>query len=99
MRHQNGNGSRNASSGRLNDLGRENSRSLSGSGVSDDDGPTVAFLASSSAANLPETYEKLTELKGKVADAARDQAGCRFLQRKFDEGGPASIPVLPDEHQ
>ena len=97
MRHQNGNGSRNASSGRLNDLGRENSRSLSGSGVSDDDGPTVAFLASSSAANLPETYEKLTELKGKVADAARDQAGCRFLQRKFDEGGPASIEVVFSE--
>lgn len=28
---------------------------------------------------------------------AKDQNGCRFLQRKFDEGGPAAIQaVLPE---
>jgi hypothetical protein len=32
-----------------------------------------------------------------VMTVAKDQNGCRFLQRKFDEGGPAAIQaVLPE---
>ena len=32
-----------------------------------------------------------------VMAVAKDQNGCRFLQRKFDEGGPAAIQaVLPE---
>ena len=32
-----------------------------------------------------------------VMSVAKDQNGCRFLQRKFDEGGPAAIQaVLPE---
>ena len=29
-----------------------------------------------------------------VAEVAQDQNGCRFLQKKFDEGGPAAISMV-----
>jgi hypothetical protein len=32
-----------------------------------------------------------------VAALARDQHGCRFLQRKFDEGGAAAVTLVFDE--
>ncbi|WPT13244.1 Putative pumilio-like protein 7 [Picochlorum sp. SENEW3] len=44
-------------------------------------------------------YENLSEVKGKVAEVAQDQAGCRFLQKKFDEGGAAAIDVVFEEIQ
>ena len=34
-------------------------------------------------------FQNLEEVVGQVMLVAQDQNGCRFLQRKFDEGGPA----------
>lgn len=42
-------------------------------------------------------YASLEEVQGKVVEVAQDQNGCRFLQRKFDEGGPASISLVFQE--
>lgn len=39
-------------------------------------------------------YQTLEEVAGKVAEVAQDQNGCRFLQKKFDEGGPAAISMV-----
>lgn len=39
-------------------------------------------------------YANLEEVVGKVMEVAQDQNGCRFLQKKFDEGGPASISLV-----
>lgn len=42
-------------------------------------------------------YQTLEEIKGQVMQVAQDQNGCRFLQKKFDEGGPAAVGlVLPE---
>lgn len=42
-------------------------------------------------ANFTFKYSTLEEIEGKVVEVAQDQNGCRFLQKKFDEGGPAAI--------
>lgn len=39
-------------------------------------------------------YVNLEEVVGQVLTVARDQNGCRFLQRKFDEGGAAAVAVV-----
>ena len=39
-------------------------------------------------------YQSLEEVVSKVMEVAQDQNGCRFLQKKFDEGGPASISLV-----
>ncbi|KFM27418.1 Putative pumilio-like protein 8, chloroplastic [Auxenochlorella protothecoides] len=39
-------------------------------------------------------YSTLEEVAGKVAETAKDQLGCRFLQKKFDEGGGAAVEVV-----
>lgn len=52
----------------------------------DDDDGTFSFK-----------YSSLDEIEGKVIEIAQDQNGCRFLQKKFDEGGPAAISQVFDE--
>lgn len=47
-----------------------------------------------SRAPLGRRYATLEEVAGKVAEVAQDQNGCRFLQKKFDEGGPAAISMV-----
>ncbi|GER42158.1 pumilio 12 [Striga asiatica] len=42
-------------------------------------------------------YSSLAELRGKIALAARDQIGCRFLQSKFEEGKPEDIRLIFSE--
>ncbi len=42
-------------------------------------------------------YTSLEDVKGQVLQVAKDQNGCRFLQRKFDEGGPATISMVFSE--
>lgn len=39
----------------------------------------------------------LSELSGRTLAVARDQNGCRFLQRKFDEGGSSAVAEIFDE--
>ncbi|KAL6758254.1 ARM repeat-containing protein [Haematococcus lacustris] len=42
-------------------------------------------------------YQTLEEVAGQVLAVAQDQNGCRFLQRKFDEGGPAAVALVLEE--
>jgi hypothetical protein len=42
-------------------------------------------------------YQHLEDVGGQLMAVAQDQNGCRFLQRKFDEGGAAAIGVLFSE--
>ena len=44
-------------------------------------------------------FQNLEEVVGQVMQVAQDQNGCRFLQRKFDEGGAAAVAVVFDEIQ
>eukprot|EP00884_Botryococcus_braunii_P019974 jgi/Botrbrau1/6660/Bobra.0202s0008.1 len=46
---------------------------------------------------LGKMYTSLEDVKGQVLQVAKDQNGCRFLQRKFDEGGPATISMVFSE--
>ena len=39
-------------------------------------------------------YTSVDEVVGSLLSAARDQNVCRFLQKKFDEGGPEAIELL-----
>ncbi|KAK9804147.1 hypothetical protein WJX73_005118 [Symbiochloris irregularis] len=42
-------------------------------------------------------FASLEDMRGQVMLVAKDQNGCRFLQRKFDEGGATAIgAVLPE---
>ncbi len=38
--------------------------------------------------------QTLEEVNGQLLSVAQDQNGCRFLQRKFDEGGSAAIATV-----
>lgn len=40
------------------------------------------------------SYASLEELRGKIAEAATDLGGCRFLQKKIAEGGAEAISVI-----
>ncbi|KAF5840878.1 hypothetical protein DUNSADRAFT_15246 [Dunaliella salina] len=42
-------------------------------------------------------YSTLDEVVGQVLSVAQDQNGCRFLQRKFDEGGAGAVAVVLPE--
>lgn len=44
-------------------------------------------------------FSSLEEVVGQVMQVAQDQNGCRFLQRKFDEGGSQAVGVVFDEIQ
>eukprot|EP01018_Ginkgo_biloba_P024161 Gb_27539 [translate_table: standard] len=48
---------------------------------------------SSSQQQLPK-YTSLEEVEGRIYFIARDQHGCRFLQRKFDEGSPEDVQKI-----
>ena len=39
-------------------------------------------------------YTKLEEVEGRIYLIAKDQHGCRFLQKKFDEGGPEDVEKI-----
>ncbi|XP_024375670.1 uncharacterized protein [Physcomitrium patens] len=39
-------------------------------------------------------YTKLDEVEGRIYLIAKDQHGCRFLQKKFDEGGPEDVQKI-----
>ncbi|XP_058096776.1 pumilio homology domain family member 4-like [Magnolia sinica] len=46
---------------------------------------------------LPPKYNSLMEVKGYIYYIAKDQHGCRFLQRKFDEGAPQDVQMIFNE--
>ncbi|XP_077249933.1 uncharacterized protein LOC143889562 [Tasmannia lanceolata] len=46
---------------------------------------------------IPARYNSLLEVKGCIYFIARDQNGCRFLQRKFDEGNPQDVQMIFNE--
>ncbi|XP_061350381.1 putative pumilio homolog 7, chloroplastic [Gastrolobium bilobum] len=46
---------------------------------------------------LPSKYNSLAEARGYVYLMAKDQHGCRFLQRMFDEGTPEDVQVIFEE--
>ncbi|KAF6149138.1 hypothetical protein GIB67_025994 [Kingdonia uniflora] len=46
---------------------------------------------------LPLTYNRLSDYEGSIHHLARDQNGCRFLQRKFEEGTPQDIEIIFNE--
>lgn len=39
-------------------------------------------------------YKTLEEVQGRINIIAKDQYGCRFLQRKFDEGSPGDVQKI-----
>lgn len=39
-------------------------------------------------------YCSLEDVKGHIYSVAKDQHGCRFLQRQFDEGGPEEVDKI-----
>lgn len=52
-------------------------------------------LKPSAAAHPPlAKYTSLAEVEGKIYQIAKDQHGCRFLQKQFDEGGPAEVEKI-----
>ncbi|KAF6140699.1 hypothetical protein GIB67_013992 [Kingdonia uniflora] len=46
---------------------------------------------------LPLKYNSLSEVRGYIYFIAKDQNGCRFLQRKFDEGGSQELQIIFNE--
>lgn len=46
---------------------------------------------------LPPKYSSLQEVEGYIYYMAKDQHGCRFLQRKFDEGTEEDIQTIFNE--
>lgn len=47
--------------------------------------------------NQQPKYNTLEEVEGRIFSIAKDQHGCRFLQRKFDEGGPEDVQKIFNE--
>ncbi|KAF3444383.1 hypothetical protein FNV43_RR14075 [Rhamnella rubrinervis] len=43
---------------------------------------------------IPQKYNSLDEVTGKLYLMAKDQHGCRFLQRKFSEGTPEEVEKI-----
>ncbi|XP_075673102.1 putative pumilio homolog 7, chloroplastic isoform X2 [Castanea sativa] len=47
--------------------------------------------------SLPPKYNSLAEAQGYIYLLAKDQYGCRFLQRIFDEGTPKDVQIVFNE--
>ncbi|KAL8553565.1 hypothetical protein ACS0TY_002032 [Phlomoides rotata] len=47
--------------------------------------------------NRPWKFSSLTEARGYMYHMAKDQQGCRFLQRVFDEGTPRDVQIIFNE--
>lgn len=49
------------------------------------------------ASALEEKYGSVEACKGKIGELAREQEGCRFLQRKLEEGGAEAVEACLEE--
>ncbi|KAJ7570225.1 hypothetical protein O6H91_01G110600 [Diphasiastrum complanatum] len=58
---------------------------------------TRHFNAGTSHLQQQPKYSSLEEVKGQIYAIAKDQHGCRFLQRKFDEGSVEDIKTIFSE--
>lgn len=47
--------------------------------------------------SMPSKYDSLAEAQGYIYYIAKDQHGCRFLQRMFDEGTPQEVRIIFSE--
>ncbi|KAK6135394.1 hypothetical protein DH2020_030905 [Rehmannia glutinosa] len=47
--------------------------------------------------SLPSKYSSLAEVQGYIYHIAKDQNGCRFLQRMFDEGTSQDVQIILNE--
>ncbi|KAG6547422.1 hypothetical protein Mapa_010870 [Marchantia paleacea] len=63
------------------------------------EGPRHAIVGTQhlSQQNQQPKYNTLEEVEGRIFSIAKDQHGCRFLQRKFDEGGPEDVQKIFQE--
>ena len=68
------------------------SQSLSGSVARSDSPPSEAEIA-----EMDSRFGSVENCVGQISVLARDQHGCRFLQRKFDEEGAAAVDLCFNE--
>ncbi|KAF2286308.1 hypothetical protein GH714_013736 [Hevea brasiliensis] len=54
----------------------------------------IADLKSANLRPQPQKYNSVDEVTGRVYLMAKDQHGCRFLQRKFSEGTPQDVEKI-----
>ncbi|KAI3978521.1 hypothetical protein MKX01_015696 [Papaver californicum] len=55
------------------------------------------FVVDCKSSHNSKMYNTLKDAQGRIYYLAKDQNGCRFLQRKFDEGDRQDIKVIFDE--
>ncbi|KDP30623.1 hypothetical protein JCGZ_16188 [Jatropha curcas] len=56
--------------------------------------PDITDLKSDNLRPQPQKYNSVDEVTGRVYLMAKDQHGCRFLQRKFSEGTPQDVEKI-----
>ncbi|PON95657.1 Coatomer beta subunit [Trema orientale] len=56
--------------------------------------PNTTDLKSADLKLLPQKYNSLDEVTGRIFLMAKDQHGCRFLQRKFSEGTKNEVEMI-----
>eukprot|EP00798_Chlamydomonas_sp_ICE-L_P020343 gene20343-27105_t len=74
--------------------GRDNHRVGAGRGAGGGGAHHQGHPESHEADSPPCKFTELSEVEGQLMTVAKDQNGCRFLQRKFDEGGATAIAVV-----
>lgn len=59
--------------------------------------PNIRDFRSADLKSLPLKYNSLNEVTGRIYQMAKDQHGCRFLQRKFSEGTKKEVEMIFNE--